>query len=146
MPVDPDDPTVVRSLAIHADDVVAALEASNQGIEVVLRVTPPFNGRMRARIHRVQSVASDDGGMTDQPGDAPSVHVPPGSLVDDGVPPYPHADDTEPDDGEYDVEAHHDRHVAALERWRERVREHIVDSVELQTPDGPHRVDVSVLG
>jgi hypothetical protein len=136
-----DDPTVIRSLAIHAGDVLAALEASEQGTETVLRVTPPFNGRMRARIHRV-----GPDGVTDGRDDVTGAfHISPGRLVEDSVPAYPRAVDTEPE-GEYDVDTHHERHVAAIEEWREGVTEHLVDDVELATVDGPHRVDVSVLG
>ena len=40
-----DDPTVIRSLAVTADDVVAALEANERrDAAAVLRVTPPFSG------------------------------------------------------------------------------------------------------
>ena len=49
-----EDPTVVRSLAVHADDVVQALETNARAdgeVEAILRVTPPFSGRMRARLH-----------------------------------------------------------------------------------------------
>lgn len=146
---DQDDPTVIRSLAVHADDVLAALEASEQGSPTVLRVTPPFNGRMRARIHRVGPDAPVEG----QDGTTGAIHVPPAGLVDDEAPAYPHATDTEPagvsddgSDGEYDVEAHHERHVAAVEAWREAVADHLVDEVVLSTPAGPHRVDVAMLG
>ncbi|WP_440991373.1 hypothetical protein [Haloarchaeobius baliensis] len=135
------DPTVIRSLAIHAGDVVAALEASEQGSETVLRVTPPFTGRMRARIHRVGPGGDTDG--TDA--ETGAVHIPPDRLVEDSVPAYPRAVDTEPE-GEYDVDAHHERHVEAVEEWREAVREHLVESVDLSMRDGPHRVDVAVLG
>ncbi|MFD1645121.1 hypothetical protein [Haloarchaeobius litoreus] len=136
-----DDPTVIRSLAIHANDVVAALVASEQGAETVLRVTPPFNGRMRARIHRV-----GPGGVTDgRDEETGAFHISPDRLVEASAPRYPRAVDTEPD-GEYDVESHHERHVDAVEEWRETVREHLADSVELSTPDGQHEVDVAVLG
>lgn len=138
---DEHDPTAIRSLAIHATDVVAALEASEQGAETVLRVTPPFDGRMRARIHRV-----GPDGTVDGPDEATgALHVPPARLVDDDAPAYPRAVDTEPA-GEYDVEEHHERHVARVEAWREALPDHLVDSVALSTAEGPHRVEVAVLG
>ncbi len=136
-----DDPTVIRSLAIHASDVLAALEAYEQGTETVLRVTPPFNGRMRARLHRIGS----DGTTEARDEETGAFHLPPHRLVDDDAPPYPRAVDTEPE-GEYDVDTHHERHVAAVEEWRERVTTHLVDDVVLPAPEGNHRVDVAVLG
>jgi hypothetical protein len=136
-----DDPTVIRSLAVHASDVVAALEASEQGSETVLRVTPPFNGRMRARIHRVRSDGITDG----RDGETGAFHLHPDRLVDADAPAYPRAVETEPE-GEYDVDAHHERHVAAVEEWRETVTDHLVETLELATPEGQHRVDVAVLG
>ncbi|GAA0258711.1 hypothetical protein [Halobaculum roseum] len=49
---DDSDPAVIRQLAVTADDVLAALEARDRGRrEAVLRITPPFSGRMRARLH-----------------------------------------------------------------------------------------------
>ncbi|WP_435318071.1 hypothetical protein [Haloarchaeobius sp. TZWSO28] len=141
MPGESHDPTDIRSIAVHADDVVTALEASQQGREAVLRITAPFAGRVRARIHLVQPAEpADDGGGGPGP-----IRIPPGRLVAEGAPAYPHAHETEPD-GEYDVEAHHERHAEELAAWREAVREHFLDSIELDLPTGPHRVDVKVLG
>lgn len=49
-----DDPGRIRSIAVHRDDVSTALEATlRSDREVVLRVTPPFSGRMRARLHNL---------------------------------------------------------------------------------------------
>jgi hypothetical protein len=56
------DPSVIRSLAVTAEDLVAAVESRHQrGVRVVLRVTPPFSGRMRARIH--VPTGDDDGSV-----------------------------------------------------------------------------------
>nr|WP_303646854.1 hypothetical protein [Haloarchaeobius salinus] len=128
-------------MAVHASDVLAALEASEQGNETVLRVTPPFTGRMRARIHRV----GPDGVTDGRDEGTGAFHLHPGRLIADTAPAYPRAVDTEPD-GEYDVDTHHERHVRAVEEWREAVTDHLVDSVELAAPEGPHRVDVAILG
>jgi hypothetical protein len=79
------DPTVIRSLAVTAEDVVAALGADRRrAADAVLRVTPPFSGLMRARLHRAD-VAVDDPAV---------IHVPPERVVD-SPPPMPTADDTE---------------------------------------------------
>lgn len=132
------EPRRVRAVAVHAEDVVAALETNRRGSaggRAVLRVTPPFSGRMRARIHLDQGV--DDG----------TVAVPPERLVND-APPLPTPDDTADDlradpDAEYTRERHRQRHEAALEEWRVTVRERIGDRVRLVDE---HTVDVVVIG
>lgn len=139
-----DDPRTVRTIAVTAEDVVSALEANERGRRdgrTVLRITPPFSGRMRARIHVEQGLDY---------GDPAPVHVPPGDLVAE-PPPYPSPDDTEDavrsdPDAEYTRERHRARHVRAVEEWREAVRAGIVDAVELRLPDGTHGVGVAVLG
>ncbi|WP_266076160.1 hypothetical protein [Haladaptatus caseinilyticus] len=146
MPGESDDPTVIRVVVIHADDVVTALEATERGREAVLRITAPFAGRVRARLHVVQATEPADDGRG---GSAP-IRIPPRHLVADEVPPYPQIDDTDPSvaetRSEYDVEAHHERHTAVVSAWRKGVREHIVETVEIETVGGSHRVSVSVLG
>lgn len=146
MPGESDDPRAIRAVAVHADDVVTALEATERGREAVLRITAPFAGRVRARLHIVQATEPADDGHG---GPAP-IRIPAQKLVTADAPPYPRVDDTDPsmDDSstEYDVEAHHERHAAAIDGWREDVRGCFVDSVALATESGPHRVRVSVLG
>lgn len=141
MPEDPSDPSVVRSIAVTVDDVVAAHEANRQrDAGMVLRVTPPYSGRMRARLHRVDAVPAEE-----------FVHVRPADLLADDAPAYPHPDETadalraDPD-VEYTRDRHRTRHEAAVETWREAVRDHLVDQVALRTPDGPHLVEVKPLG
>jgi hypothetical protein len=140
--VESDDPTVVRSLVVTADDVVAALEANRRrSAGAVLRVTPPFSGRMRARLHR-SGTASDYG--SPEP-----LHVPPERFVT-SPPPVPTPDGTEDEiradpTVEYDAETHRRRHETALEEWRASVRDSFVDRTTVETPAGPHGVDVSVL-
>lgn len=137
-----DDPTVICQLVVHADDVVTAMEANLRGNEgAVLRATPPFSGRMRARLHR-EGTEYDDSPTP--------VHVAPVDLVE-GTPPYPTPDDTEDElradpDLEYTPERHRERHVRRVQEWRETVREHFADEVVLDTPAGAHRVGVVVLG
>lgn len=138
-----DDPTVVHTLAVTTDDVVTALEANERrDAGAVLRVTPPFSGRMRARLH----VAGAEGDY-----DAPApLHVPPERLVA-SVPPLPTPDDTEDairsdPDLSYSTERHRRRHERAVEAWRAAVRRAIVERATVETTDGPHEVEVRALG
>jgi len=81
------DPHEINSIAVTVSDVVAALEANRSADRgAVLRITPPFAGRMRARLH----VAGGEGTYD---GDAEPIHLDPEQLVDD-VPEYPTADGT----------------------------------------------------
>jgi hypothetical protein len=139
-----DDPRVIRSIAVTAEDVVTALEAnSRRGTGAVLRITPPFAPRMRARLHR----AGSEGDYGDGPR---PIHVDPTALVRD-PPAFPTADDTEralrADPAvEYSAERHRERHVERVEQWRETVRGRVVESVTLSLSDGEHDVTVKSLG
>lgn len=133
-----DDPSVIRVIAVHAGDVVTALEANvRRDVDAVLRVTPPFAGRQRARLHR-----ADRGSARGNP---EPLHLEPGLFVAD-PPAFPTPDDTEDalrEAGEYSRERHRQAHAAAVGRWRESVRERIDDSVTLP---GDGDVEVAVLG
>src|SRR6056297_3579117 len=49
-----DEPSAIRSVAVTRADVVTALESNLRSDgRTVLRVTPPFSGRMRARLHEM---------------------------------------------------------------------------------------------
>jgi hypothetical protein len=153
VPQDSDDPSAVRSVAVTVEDVLAAFEATQQaGREAVLRVTPPFSGRMRARLHVTEVVPGDEAAREadpDEEGPAP-VEIPAGKLLVD-VPAYPTPDDTEDalradPDAEYTRERHRERHEQALAEWRERARASIADAVAVETDAGPHQIDVVVLG
>ncbi|ERH13483.1 MAG: hypothetical protein J07HB67_02523 [halophilic archaeon J07HB67] len=77
----PGDPTVVDTVVVTVSDVVAACEARDRNRRTaVLRITPPFSGRMRARLHM-----ADVDATYEEP--AP-VHVHPRTFLTD-VPPYP---------------------------------------------------------
>ncbi|MFB6256832.1 MAG: hypothetical protein ABEH58_08950 [Haloplanus sp.] len=132
------DPTAIRAIAVTVDDVVTALEATRRsGRRTVLRITPPFSGRMRARLHRPTGDVATD-----------AVHVDPAALVSD-PPPYPDPDETADRlraAGEYTTDRHHEYHAAAVEGWRGAIRDAVVDTVALPTDDGPHRVAVKRLG
>jgi hypothetical protein len=140
----PADPTGIRSIAVTTADVVAALELTLTSDDTgVLRLTPPFHGRMRARLH----VDRGDGPPADT--EPRPLYLPPERLVDD-PPAYPRPDETAAQlradpETTYTVERHHERHAAAVERWREAVPETIRDEVTLQTPEGTSTVSVSVL-
>ena len=138
-----DDPTTVRTLAITVDDVVTALEARQRADRpAVLRVTPPFAGRMRARLHVV-------GGEGAYDEDTEPIHVPPERFVDEGVPTVPLVDETEDELRErddYSVERHREFHERAVASWREAVVEGLVEQTTIDVGDGGHRVEVRYLG
>jgi hypothetical protein len=125
---DADGPDRIRSIAVHREDVASALEATlRSDREVVLRVTPPFSGRMRARLHVLD--ADDSGGGTGESDDARApIHVDPRALIPE-APPYPEVDETAAEHPDADVETRRKLHAEAVEAWRERVRESIVESV-----------------
>ena len=132
------DPTDIRSIAISATDLVAAIEATADGSETVLRVTPPFSGRMRARLHVVQPDDDDD-----------TMHIEPDSLLTTDAPSYPTPDDTADElraasDETYSMERHRTYHEQRLAEWRESLPDHVVDSTRLR--DTEHEVTVSLLG
>jgi hypothetical protein len=137
------DPTVVRSIAVTIADLVAAVEMNQtSGKHAVLRVTPPFSGRMRARLHVERS-----GEYESEP--AP-LHVEPDDLLED-PPSYPRPAETEDELREdpeetYTVERHHERHRAAVQEWRETIPNRVSNSVTLRTTDGDRDVSVTLLG
>ena len=145
------DPKTIRSLAVTVADVVTAYEASRRSERrPALRATPPFAGRMRARLHEVSSDARTNDSDLDP--DTGALHVPPARFVDEeAIPAYPDPDDAEDalradPDAEFTVERHRERHVDAVEAWRESVRESLVETVELRLGEATHRVAVTTLG
>jgi hypothetical protein len=140
---DPNDPTTIRSLAVTTDDVLTALEANERRDRgAVLRVTPPFAGRMRARLHVV-------GGEGAYDGDVRPLHLSPATFLDGG-PSYPSVDETEDElrasEREYTADRHERWHTDAVETWRERVRDSLRDRITVETTAGPHDVVVKYLG
>lgn len=138
-----DDPTDVRIVVVRADDLVTALEANARADEeAVLRITPPFAGRMRARLH----VA----GRESPYGDPAPIHIDPATLVAD-VPDFPDPDTTEDElraepDTEYTPDRHRERHAEAVASWRTAVGERIRERATIDTAAGSHEVDVRTLG
>jgi len=136
------DPTDIRSLAITAADLVAAVETNRTtDREAVLRITPPFAGRMRARLHVVTGADSE----------TRTIHVNPERLLAPDPPAYPRPADTEdalradPTE-EYTVDRHRAYHADAVADWRDRLPEAVRECLTIETPAGPTEVDVSVLG
>ncbi len=138
-----DDPTVVRVLAVTTNDVVSALEANvRRDAGAVLRVTPPFSGRMRARLHIDGAEREYD--------DPPPLHVPPERFVRT-VPPFPTPDETEDElrsdpEESYSRDRHRARHESSVENWREGIRDEIVSEATISTPIGSHTVRIATLG
>jgi hypothetical protein len=136
------DPLVIRSIAVTLADAVTALEARlRTGRDAVIRLTPPFAGRMRARLH----VA---GGEGEEVGSPAPIHVDPAALFA-SVPAYPTPDETaarleEP--AAANSEAHRERHADRLAAWRQQVRERRVEETTIETPQGPLDVRVLWLG
>ena len=139
-------PDRIRSIAVHREDVANALEATLRSDRaVVLRVTPPFSGRMRARLH---SLGNGTGSSTAPSGSAEGspIHIDPRDLVAE-TPPYPEVDETASEYPDADVETRRERHAEAVAAWRETVRQSVVSSVAVVDGTGTAReVDVTVLG
>ena len=136
------DPGGIHTVVVTATDLVAALEASyrSPGRKTVLRMTPPFGGRMRARLHVQRESAS---------GDRSSVLLTAESLVDDDCPVPPEPDDVEDalradETITYSIESHRERYRVALQEWRSAVPGHVVDEVELPAVD--RKITPSILG
>ncbi len=132
-----DDPATVRSVAVSREDVVDAFVYGRENPGTAsLRVTPPFHGRMRARLH-VSHGPADDG----------AIHLRPADLLADAVvAAYPSIERVEVDlgvDRETAPERVREAHADAIERWRERATSAIVEEVALV--DG-HAVAVKSLG
>jgi hypothetical protein len=141
MTPDASNPTDIRSIAVSGEDIVAAVETNRTSDRTaVLRVTPPYSGRMRARLHVRQRGADGDG-----------VHIDPDTLLTAEAPAYPRPSETEDSlrrdpETEYTVERHRQRHEQAVEDWRSTITAAVCDRVTLETPSGAHDVDVYVLG
>ncbi|WP_436344959.1 hypothetical protein [Natronorubrum sp. FCH18a] len=134
-----DDPTAIRSLALSPADAADAYAYTQENPgEAVLRVTPPFHGRMRARIHVYRL---DDTELTG------AVHVPPADVIErDVLDDYPTLETELEDVVPAETDHVRKQHAEAVEEWQARARDAIVDAVTLETDDGPHSVDVKRIG
>ncbi|MFC7077539.1 hypothetical protein [Haloarcula halophila] len=134
-----DDPSVISSLAIHAEDLVAAAETTvREEKRAVLRVTPPFSGRMRARLHVVQTDPEPE-----------PIHLDPWTLLADDAPSVPTPDGTEDElrgdpDRTYSVERHREYHEQRVEDWRGSILDHVRDTTVL--PGTETEVSLVILG
>jgi hypothetical protein len=129
-------PTAIRSIAVSADDVVDAFVygQENPG-SAVLRVTPPFHGRMRARLH-VYRV--DDTQLTG------AVHLSPADVLSDAVvDAYPRLKD---DQVRESNDRTRQRHAEDVESWRDRARNGIVETVPIETDEGQRWIELKTLG
>ncbi|OAQ54619.1 hypothetical protein HTG_03420 [Natrinema mahii] len=138
-----DDPGAIRSIALSPEDAVDAYVygRENPG-DAVLRVTPPFHGRMRARIHVYRR---DDAELTG------AVHLSPAAVIaDDVAADYPDLEsalaDADADPGSDAAERLRERHADSVAAWRERAREAIVETVALETDEGSRRVEIKTVG
>ncbi|APW97867.1 hypothetical protein CHINAEXTREME_08770 [Halobiforma lacisalsi AJ5] len=134
-----DDPSVIQSIAISPDDAVDAYvyTRENPG-EAVLRITPPFHGRMRARIH-VYRV--DDAHVTG------AVHVSAAEVIEDDVlEEYPELEGELEAVDDAEAERIRKRHAEAVEEWQERAADAIVDAVALEVDGERREVEVKPLG
>ncbi len=119
----------IRSIAVHREDVIRAHEVTlRTDRQVVMRITPPLEGRKRARIHETTAV-SESYPTTGTDSDEP-MHINPAALLGDS-PAYPEPDDTAPG-GTDDVESHHQRHQKAVAEWRAEMKECITDETQLK--------------
>ena len=133
------DPTAIRSLAVTPDDVVDAFvyTRENPG-RAVLRATSPFHGRMRARLH-VYRV--DDAPVTG------AVHLDPERLLPgEVVAAYPSVKSFAGRANDADASDRREAHAAAIDTWRARAREAIVDEAEIDAGGHSHEVAIVTLG
>ena len=135
-----DDPGVVHTVVVTATDLVTALESNQRttGPDAVLRITPPFSGRMRARLHVAKEAPADG-----------VVHLRAESLVEDACPAPPEPDDVEDamradPQVTYTVDRHRERYREVLRDWRTAVPTHVVD--EIQLPATTEAITISILG
>lgn len=139
------DPSTIRSIAVLPEDAADAFAYSQENPgEAVLRITPPFHGRMRARIHVYRI---DDTQMTG------AIHISPAELIEDDVlAAYPRLEvedgleDGNEDEDRADTNRIQKQHADAVNAWQAQARDAIVDIVTIETEDGPRRVAVKPLG
>ncbi|MFB6300752.1 MAG: hypothetical protein ABEH65_10870 [Halobacteriales archaeon] len=139
------DPSAIETIAVTFEDLISALEFNKQQPKnAVLRVTPPFHGRMRARLHIEQS------GEYEQLQSPDPIHIAPSDLLDTtAIPPYPNAEQTraavDEQTGGYAVDEHYSIHVETLEDWRRAVRDAVQESTAIRTPAGSMDVSIALL-
>ena len=144
VPVESPDPTVISTVVVTADDLTSALEMNQTSADhAVLRMTPPFSGRMRARLH---VELDEEYEQSPEP-----IHVEPRTLVAESLPAYPRPAETEDElrsdpDREYTIDSHREYHASVVEQWRQAVPDSVHSTVTIETTAGPTPVEVSLLG
>ena len=137
------DPTQIRVIVVTTDDIVSALEANERrNADAVLRVTPPFTGRMRARLHIE--------GAEREYGDPTPLHIQPERFLE-AVPPFPRPDATEDQLREnrastYSPAQHRRLHQNEVEAWRSSVRSSVLDRTSIALQGDEHGVRIATLG
>ena len=146
------DPSRIRSLALSREDVIDAFAYNRENpATAVLRVTPPFHGRMRARLH-VSNERSAETVWRD--GATGSIHIEPKSLLEqDVVDAYPvfeelYASMNKSEGNGGSVSEVHEHYERRLEEWRQVARNRVLDVVVLEGDgtDTLHRIDLKWLG
>lgn len=139
------DPSAIRSIAVHVEDLVDALETRERDrAQSVLRITPPFSGRMRARLHVAGSEEYEPGT------EGAPLHVNPERLVAD-PPAFPTPDDTEDElrfdpERTYTPDRHLEYHERRVEEWRDAIAGAVRERTTIDGPGGEHEVRVTTLG
>lgn len=137
------DPTQIRVIVVRTDDIVSALEANEQqSAGAVLRVTPPFSGRMRARLH-IEGAESEYADPT-------PIHIPPERFLE-AVPPFPNPDATgdqlrDNPASEYSPETHRTLHQEEVESWRSTLQSTILERTSISLQGDEHEVRIATLG
>ncbi|ELY95559.1 hypothetical protein [Natrialba taiwanensis] len=140
-----DDPTAIRSIAVSAADIVDAFAYTQENPgEAVLRITPPFHGRMRARIHVYRR---DDAELTG------AVHVTPADALEtEARETYPQFESigdertSGADESALTPDQRRKRHAEAVDDWRAKARESLVETVPIETERGHRHVELKPLG
>ena len=130
------DPSRIRSLAISREDLFDAFVYNRENpTTAVLRVTPPFHGRMRARLHVSNERATTNVWRDPVTG---SIHFEPESLLEqEVVDAYPvleeiYASMDESDRAGETVSDVHEQYDRRLEEWRKSARSRVLDEVKLE--------------
>lgn len=133
------DPSTIRSIALAPEDAVDAFAYTRENPgEAVLRVTPPFHGRMRARLHVFRTEDTEVTG---------AIHLSPESVLKEHiVADYPNLESTLEAADAAETDAVRKEHAAAVEAWQERARESIRERVPLETDAGTQTVDLKLIG
>ncbi|SEH16136.1 hypothetical protein SAMN04487967_2455 [Natronorubrum sediminis] len=133
------DLSAIRSIALAPADVVDAFAYTQENPgAAVLRVTPPFHGRMRARIHVFRTEDTEVTG---------AIHLSPESVLEERVvADYPDLESTLEGADADETDAVRKEHAAAVEAWQERARESIRETVTLETDEGTQTVDLKLVG